>query len=523
MANNIVTLNVSQTVAPAPSTLQRTGVLVSQGGSNAAPGSLTLLTQLSDLTNALSQPAPIASMVWAAGVVTVTTSAPHGFTVGDAPFMAISAVVPGAYNGNFAVTITGANSFTYPLTLSPGTVTGQGFWVSGNAATLLAMATTFFAQGSGVGVSVLELGPRSPASAVIALGTWLTANPLTIYNLLLPRNWNGGTPGLLALIAQYESVTAKTNFFITTTLTDYVNFTALMNCVFAFIEAPTLGAYPGSALTALTWANGVATATSALAHNVQPGQWFTLAGVTPAGYNGTWLALPGTAGQTLVFAFAPSIGAQTAPGTLVASTFSTPGAPLTEFGCAAPFHVALNYDPSSVNLVTPFAFSYLVGVTPFPIRGNAALMATLKAANVNWVGTGAEGGISNAVLFWGTMMDGRDFTYWYSVDWVQLSIDRDLSNDIINGSNNPLAPLYYDQNGINRLQARAQATMNRAVTYGLALAPIVVNAVPFATYVLQNPSDYPVGTYNGLSVTYTPNRGFKSITFSVVVSDFPAA
>ncbi len=119
-------------------------------------------------------------------------------------------------------------------------------------------------------------------------------------------------------------------------------------------------------------------------------------------------------------------------------------------------------------------------------------------------------------------MDGNDFTYWYSVDWVQINVELDLANEVINGSNNPLAPLYYNQDGINRLQARAQATMNRGISDGLVLAPVSVAAIPFVTYVADNPSDYAAGTYNGLSVTYTPSRGFKSITFNVQVQNFPA-
>jgi hypothetical protein len=64
--------------------------------------------------------------------------------------------------------------------------------------------------------------------------------------------------------------------------------------------------------------------------------------------------------------------------------------------------------------------------------------------------------------------------------------------------------------------------MRNAISFGLALAPITVNAVPFVTYVSQNPADYPAGIYGGLSVAYTPQRGFIQIVFYVNVSSFPA-
>jgi hypothetical protein len=193
-----------------------------------------------------------------------------------------------------------------------------------------------------------------------------------------------------------------------------------------------------------------------------------------------------------------------------------------EFSIAGAMQHLLQYNPSSINKVTPFAFAELSGVTAFPTVGNGPTRLLYKQAAVNIIGTGAEGGISNTILLWGTTMDGRDFTYWYSVDWVQINIDLDLSNEIINGSNNPQAPLYYDQPGINRLQARAQQTMNTGVAFGLVLPPVTVTAIPFVTYVTQNPGQYKLGQYNGLAVTYTPQRGFTQITFYVNVTDFPA-
>ena len=49
---------------------------------------------------------------------------------------------------------------------------------------------------------------------------------------------------------------------------------------------------------------------------------------------------------------------------------------------------------------------------------------------------------------------------------------------------------------------------------------VLVNAVPFASFVALNPSDYPIGLYSGLSISYTPARGFQNIVFNVNVSNF---
>jgi len=456
MANPIVQVNVTQTIAPAPSTLQKTGVFISQGGTSLAKNASKLLTQMSDLTSVLAGAISISTMTWSSSVVTVTTATPHGFTNGDTIGVVIAGVTPAGYNGSFSATITGASTFTYPLVSSPGSVTVQGTVTDQDVSELNAMGTTFFAQGSNVNVYVLELGPGTPAEGVTALTSYMTANPLQFYSYLVPREW-GSEPTFPALIASYEATTAKQYFFVTVTQANYTNFTALMKNVFMLIEAPSI--------------------------------------------------------------------------------------PATEFTLASTFYKTLSYSPSSTNKVGPLCFSYMVGVTPYPTAGNSSLLTTLKAANVNYIATGAEGGISNAMVVWGNMCDGNPFNYWYSVDWMQINVDLNIANEIINGSNNSLAPLYYDQNGIDRLQIRSQSVAGQGVASGLALGPVtavamasadfinfltsgtapigvIVNAVPFASYTKLNPSDYANGKYGGLSISYTPARGFTTIVFNINVSQF---
>lgn len=193
--------------------------------------------------------------------------------------------------------------------------------------------------------------------------------------------------------------------------------------------------------------------------------------------------------------------------------------------------------------MTTLNLAYLFGVTPFPTQGNAALLSTLNAANINVVGTGAAGGISSTVLIGGNTLDGKPFRYWYSVDWAQINVQLNVNAALINGSNNPQNPIDYNQNGINALQQVAATTMATGVSSGLVLNPVkqttltaadytqavdkdtfggttLVNAVPFASYVALNPNDYGSGIYNGFSINYTPLIGFEEITFNINVSSF---
>ena len=637
MVNPIVIVNVSETLPPAPNELQKTGALISQGGTSLTAGATSLLTQLSDLTPLLVQPAAITSIsLSTAQIGTVTTTQVHGLPANDLINVTIAgsvgATTPNLFNGTFAATVTGTSTFTFPLTGTAQNAATPGTWQPTSALVVQHMAATFFAQGGIRSVYVLELGYGNAAQGVAFLDNWIAQNPTQFYSYLVPRIWDG-VPSYLSMLSQFEATTAKTYFFTTTTLAGLANYTSLMKSCFALVETPAYGVWPANALTALsfsgawaqntftalTWSatgGGQITATTTTAHGVQPGQTVVFSGSTPSGYNGTFVALPGTTGSTiivsqpttlgvesglgqlnasipgtatattttahgvlpgqtftisgsvaatipsgyngtftaltgttgstLVWALPINPGSESVYGTLVASYYASAGAAADgEFTCAAPFYATLAYDPSSSNRVTPTSFKYLFDVTPYPLPGNGPNLVAIKNAATNYVGTGAEGGISTAVLFFGTTKDGNDFTYWYSVDWTQINLDLNIANAVIEGSNDPLNPLYYNQDGINRLQQVAATTMSTGVTDGLVLGTVtqtqltstqftqaldngdfvglaVVNAEPFVAYSQENPSDYSIGKYAGLSVVYTPARGFTQVVVQLNVTNFVA-
>lgn len=548
MTNLIVVVNVSQQVAATPSTLQRTGAMLSQGATNTSPGTKSLLTQPSSLTPLLSGSHAITSITQTTGTATATTTSPHGFTVSDTIELTIAGSTIAAYNGTFLCTITGASAFTYAVpsgTTSPAT--GASVYTVEDVAELLAQVTTFFAQGTNTPVYVLELGAGSPTDGVNFLSAWITANPGIFYSYLVPRTWDANA-AFLSLMASFESTTALTYFWITTTLATYTSYTSAMKCAKPLIEAPAYGAWAANVLTALSYANGQASATTTSAHGVAVGQWFQIAGCTPAGYNGWWQAQVGTTGSTLVWNIATTPGAESVLGTLVASYYTSAGIPAAEFSHAAGWQVTLNYNPSATNKVTPYSYSFLSGVTPFPAPQNSALITTLQNANIEIVATGAEAGISNTIALGGNFLDGNPVNYWYSVDAAQINVNRDISAAVIAGSNNPANPLYLDQDGINSLQSVANNTFTALVSVGLGLGSVVqteldgttfalnlanqayagqvvINAVPFnAVYGPggSNPGDYVLGIYPGFTAVYTPQRGFTQVIFNIVVQNFVA-
>ena len=429
---NIVNVLVSQQVASVPSTLQRTGAFVSQGGTTNAVGSVTLLTQASDLTGSITPAVANTSVSWDTGTVTVVCAGNHGIPTGDSVYVTVAGVTPVDYNGVFLATATNATTYTYPLATVSGITIAQGTTQVYAVAELVAMTNTFFAQGNTQAVYVLELGIGTPTDGVTALTAYIAEPLVKFYSYLLPASWDTEASAVV-MANQFTGTTAQTYFYVTTTTATYSAWLGIKS-VFAAVESP--------------------------------------------------------------------------------------DAPMLEFSLAAMFWVTLSYNPNATNLAHPLEYSYIYAVTPYKTLTNAQ-QTLLTAAGVNWVGTGAQGGISNTLIQGGEFMDLAPFNYWYSVDWLSINVAIALSAAVINGSNNPTNPLYYNQAGINTLQKVSQATVNNGISFGLILSPATVDAITFVTYVAQHPSDYALGIYNGLSVTFIPARGFTSITIYLTASNIP--
>ncbi len=463
---SIVNINISVTNPPKPSQLLKSGTMISVGGTTLAAGEYKLLSGKDDLKSIISPAKTIASIAWAANVVTVTLSEAHGWKTEDTIPLIVSGVVPVAYNRAVTATITSATAFTYPLVNDPGTATVMGGVKTVAASEIVQMNTTFWAQGTTRAVYVLELGDVNAAEAVAALGTFIEHDISLgntyqkIFSYLVPREW-GAEDTFKTLTGLYTSPASLVYFFVTTTIATYSEWVATGNkSVLAGVEAPDI--------------------------------------------------------------------------------------PSTEFSMAFPFQSSLANDPGSSNMVPPMAWRFGYGVTDYPAGGNGTLLKALQDSSINYVGTAAEGGLSNKMLVAGHMLDGNPFNYWYSVAWSAINIELDVANEVINGSNTTVNPLYFEQRGINRLQNRALKTLRTGISYGLILGPVVdtrltqesfneeyekgtyagsavINAVPFASYTSLNPSDYADGKYNGLSAVITPKRGFESITFNLNVTNFAGA
>ena len=340
----------------------------------------------------------------------------------------------------------------------------------------------------------------------------------------------GATSQTVGTYAYYTTL-AQATAVISGSLGNHVELTAMVTTFFAQSGAPPVGVYILELGIVANSAAGVAALTTWMAANVSATVQPFYAYLVPA----TWDATSSAAMNTLAGLYtsptsmtyffvtiaSANLAAYTNKSVVTFVPYAT--APTTEFGAAALFYQWIAQSPSIAAPATPMAFRYLYGVTPWQNitaagASNVATINTILTGYGNIINTGAEGGITTSMLSKGTTMDGNQAMFWYCVDWVLVQAKLNLANAIINGSNS-LAPVVYNQQGINTLLAVANQVCNSAVSFGLALTA-VTTATPFITYTNANPANYAKGIYGGFACTVTPQLGFESVTFNLAASTF---
>lgn len=83
-------------------------------------------------------------------------------------------------------------------------------------------------------------------------------------------------------------------------------------------------AFGANTITAGSWSGGIVSLTTNSAHGISPGGVFTVSGIAPTGYNGTFVATAGTTGTNINFALAVTPGAYVSGGTLAAGGGALP-------------------------------------------------------------------------------------------------------------------------------------------------------------------------------------------------------
>ena len=199
----------------------------------------------------------------------------------------------------------------------------------------------------------------------------------------------------------------------------------------------------------------------------------------------------------------------------------------TENACGAMVGIMASglYDVSPTNLMTPLQYKTIVGVTPESF--NTSFRTALNNAAVNYVGSIQ----SVSVLMNGRYADNKSWDYRYSERSTLQDIQNSLLALIINGANVPAASVPYNQDGIDKLLAVANAratyrkSCNQVTDFSQALdntGTTLVDkdsfkATDYYTYKAANPAKYQAGEYDGLSGFIEIGKFFRKVTFNVTL------
>ena len=220
--------------------------------------------------------------------------------------------------------------------------------------------------------------------------------------LNLGTSWVGGTaPGAADVATWSGSYTADTNINNNSLRAFIANVNNLTNAW----QGISVGALTGTALTTNTIATAytnitaasqsgnIVTITTKAAHGFGPGQTVTIAGVTPAGYNGTFTVLGIPAATTFTYSTGSGLTAGTAFGT-VESAIYIGGA-----GAAVTGSVLTN-GSAGVDM-SAASHSVVVNAAAFAFAGNQTWNVA-AGRNLRWANNGTAGSAGTKAITSGT-------------------------------------------------------------------------------------------------------------------------
>lgn len=270
-----------------------------------------------------------------------TTSATHGFTVGNS--IVIADATPSGYNGTFTIaTVPSANSFTYSVaTVTPappflGVNTGGSVTATRGGSTRVDV-TTIAAHGLSAGMSVTISGADACYNGTYTvLSSPSPASTTFSYTAgsVCPQNFSTTAFVSTGYTATVTATLAGHGFAAGDSVVIADGTQALHNGTFAVLASPaptastfaytnsaayTASAAPSGTYTVRKASSPLAYATST-AHGFSSGDSITVAGGSPSGYNGTQTI---TVVDANTFSYPLSAALGTASGTITASKNTT--------------------------------------------------------------------------------------------------------------------------------------------------------------------------------------------------------
>ena len=184
------------------------------------------------------------------------------------------------------------------------------------------------------------------------------------------------------------------------------------------------------------------------------------------------------------------------------------------------------FDISGNNKASPLNFKILQGFKFNPI--NRVLLNKLNQYPANFI----FNEVGYATIGNGRYTNGDAWDYWYQWDLTQLALQQKITQLLINGVNNPVNVIRFDQQGIDIINASVKSTLSEYIqlgcinTYAMALNPANntliglnnINTIDFNTYISQYPDKYQNEIYDGISFYVLINRYIRQCILNITLN-----
>lgn len=186
---------------------------------------------------------------------------------------------------------------------------------------------------------------------------------------------------------------------------------------------------------------------------------------------------------------------------------------------------SFKFDISDTNPSSPFNYKVIQGVEFNNLL--QGMQYQLIQKSLNFLATLAN----NNVLLNGRYTDTMSIDYRYQWDLVSFEVENALQTLLLNGVNNPIYIVKYNQSGIDTIRSNIKATLNKMISWGCVTdysAKINsatgemedlgdITAIDFNTYVLNNPKDYENEIYGGISFYLRVGRYIRQVVLSITL------
>lgn len=166
-----------------------------------------------------------------------------------------------------------------------------------------------------------------------------------------------------------------------------------------------------------------------------------------------------------------------------------------------------------------------IAITPYSYQ------RAMKETLINTPYTFVDALAGNNVILNARMRDGKPWEYYFFWYWVNYNVTNKITSVILNGQNNPVSAVRFDQNGIDTLHANIKSVLNNMVSMGVLTTFAQsfdqstgsftgegdIVCPNYYTFIQTNPTDYENEILSGISCYLQIGKFVRQVQWNVTL------